>query len=248
MNTIIIPTTQNIELEYPVAQLGDRIVSGLIDIGIVIAYIYVWSYLLRLYNYHSDWKDYFSDSMTIISVLPAVTYSLWCEYIFEGQTAGKKIMKMRTIRTDGAPATLSAYILRWMLRILDVWISTGIVLIPGIVGLVTISANKKGQRLGDILAGTSVIKLQLVTAFGDTIFVDTAEDYQVVFPEIQHLSDRDISILKEVFDLGIKNFNPDLLEKLAIKVKEVTNITTRMTDKDFLETILRDYNHVYGKE
>ncbi|MEZ4777282.1 MAG: RDD family protein [Bacteroidia bacterium] len=248
MNTIIIPTTQNIELEYPVAQLGDRIASGLIDLLAFALYVYVWGYLIDKYNYHSEWKDYLSDTLTIISLLPAVFYSLWCEFLFQGQTLGKRLMKMRTIRTDGAPATLSAYLLRWMLRMIDVWLSVSIVLLPGVIGMVAISMNKKGQRIGDIVAGTSVIKLQLVTTFGDTMFMDTAEDYQVVFPEIQNLSDRDVSILKEVFDLGIKNFNPELLEKLANKVKEVSGINTRMTDKQFLETVLRDYNHVFGKD
>ncbi|MDX2245551.1 MAG: RDD family protein [Bacteroidia bacterium] len=248
MNTIIIPTTQNIELEYPVAHLGDRITSGLIDLGVLILYVYLWGVLIDKYNYHSEWKDYLTDTLSIFSFLPAAFYSLWSEWFFNGQTLGKKIMKMRTIRTDGAPATLSGYLLRWMLRLVDVWMSVGIVLMPGIVGMIAISVNKKGQRLGDILAGTSVIKLQLVTTFGDTMFVDTEENHKVVFPEIHNLSDRDVSILKEVFDMGIKSFNPELLEKLANKVKEVSGIKTKMSDKQFLETVLRDYNHVFGKD
>lgn len=248
MNTIIIPTTQNIELEYPVAQLGDRIVSGLIDIGVLFLYVFIWGKLIDRYNYHSEWKEYLTDTISIISLLPAISYSLWCEFLFDGQTLGKKIMKLQTIRTDGAPATLSAYLLRWMLRIVDVWMSSSLVLLPGVIGMIVISVNKKGQRVGDIVAGTSVIKLQLVTTFGDTMFMETAEDYQVIFPEIKNLSDRDVSILKEVFDLGIKNFDPELLEKLANKVKQVSGIHTTMTDKQFLETVLRDYNHVFGKD
>lgn len=246
MNTIIIPTTQNIELEYPVAHLGDRIVAGIIDTAVLFTYIIIWNWFLTEYGEYSSFEDYTSSTVSILSFLPAAFYSLWTELFFNGRTLGKLIMKTRTIRTDGAPPTISNYLIRWILKLVDVWLSV-MILIPGIVGMITILINKKGQRLGDLAAGTTVIKLKLVTTFGDTIFMHTGEDYEVVFPEIQTLSDRDVSILKEVLDAGVKSSNPMLLDKLATKVKEVAGITSTMSDRAFLETILRDYNHVYGR-
>jgi len=259
MKTIIIPTTQNIELEYPVATFGERILAGLIDWLVFWVYFLVMLYLVNSSPQGSQsFTNYVSNLSAIIQLLllPAVGYTLICESLFNGQTLGKFLMRMRTIRTDGASPTFSNYLIRWMLRFVDVWLSflifwlaSGefIPFIPGLVGLLTLGINKNNQRLGDLAAGTSVVKLKLVTTFGDTIFVETDQDYEVKFPEIQRLSDRDVSILKEVLDAGIKSSNPRLLQKLAHKVKEVAKIETKMPHRLFLQTLLQDYNHIYGR-
>ena len=241
MNTIIIPTSQNIELEYPIAGSGDRISAGLID------WVVQGGYLILVLLINSKLGNPLDEVGWVFATLSATCYHLGCEVMFGGKSLGKLIMKMQVIRMDGSAANLSGYLLRWALRIVDVWMSI-IFMAPGAVGLITMSINKHGQRLGDILAGTTVIKLKLVTTFGDTMFMETGEGYEVVFPEIQHLSDKDMSILKEVLDAGVKSDNPDLLHRLAGKVKEVAKIESQMPPRAFLETLLRDYNHVFGKE
>jgi uncharacterized RDD family membrane protein YckC len=250
MNTIIIPTTQNIELEYPVANIGDRIVAALIDIVLLAIYLLFWTKILNTYYHHthSELLDYTTDVVWILAFLPAALYSVLCEVFFSGQTLGKRIMNTKTIRVDGTVPTISNYLIRWMLRLVDVWMSMGFLLMPGVIGLITISVNKKGQRLGDLAAGTTVIKLKLVTTFGDTMFMETDQDYEVVYHQIQNLSDRDVAILKEVLDAGIKSANPALLEKLADKVKEVARIEDDTPPREFLVTVLKDYNHLFGKD
>jgi uncharacterized RDD family membrane protein YckC len=254
MNTILVPTTQNIELEYPVAGLGDRIISGLIDLAVIFLYLLAWTQILDAYEQASLWdalvEDRGSDTIRTLQVLimvPAVCYSLLCEVFFQGRTLGKWLMKLQTIRLDGASPGLSHYLVRWVLRILDVWITLAL-LAPGLVSVITLGISNKGQRLGDMIAGTTVVKLKLVTTFVDTIFMDTGEAYEMVFPEIRHLSDRDVSILKEVLDAGIRSDNPQLLDKLSSKVQEVAGIESRMEARHFLETVLRDYNHYYGRD
>jgi uncharacterized RDD family membrane protein YckC len=247
MNTIIIPTTQNIELEYPVANVGDRIVAGLVDLLILFAYWMFWNFVLE----EGFWGEVFAtedvnqttQTIGILVLLPAVFYSAVCEILMDGQTFGKKLTKTRTIRLDGASPTLSQYLLRWALRLVDVWL----VGFPGIIGMITMGINKKGQRLGDLLAGTTVIKLKLVTSFMDTMYVETGDAYELVFSEISRLRDRDVAILKEVLDVALKSDNPSLLAKLADKIKTVTEIQSDLPPRKFLETVLSDYNHYYGK-
>lgn len=230
MNTIIIPTTQNIELEYPIAGLGDRILAFSLDITLIIGYLFLIFGVLKL-----------DGGAGLLFSLPAYLYSLLCHLFFQGQTLGKYVMKIRVVAMDGSIPGLGEYLIRWMLRLIDVWLMTGM------VGLISIIINKKGQRLGDLAAGTTVVKLKLVTTFADTIFIDTGEDYEVIFPEIRNLSDRDVSILKEVLDVGIRSNRPELIEKLATKVKEVAKIKTTMPDYQFLDTVLKDYNHLFGR-
>ncbi|MFK7920853.1 MAG: RDD family protein [Bacteroidia bacterium] len=234
MNTIVIPTAQNIELEYPQAGIGARALATIIDLAVLIGYMLI----LNILGYSVSSED----EVMLTFMVPAMVYSLVCESVFNGQTLGKFVMKTRVISMDGASPSFSQYVLRWILRLLDIWILTGL------VGLVTMAVNKNGQRLGDIIAGTTVIKLKLVTHFGDTIFMETNENYQVVFPQIRNLSDRDVSILKEVLDAGLKSSNPEILEKLSRKVQEVAGIESNMRAAVFLETVLLDYNHLYGGE
>jgi uncharacterized RDD family membrane protein YckC len=233
MNTIVIPTAQNIELEYPQAGLGERILAFIIDAVVLGAYVWLLAML-----------DVYSQAGEIIFtfLIPAMCYSLFCEITFNGQTLGKYFLKIRVISLDGAAPSISQYLLRWMIKLIDVWV------LYGIVGIITIAINKKGQRLGDMAAGTTVIRLKLVTHFADTIFMETGEDYEVSFPQIRNLSDRDVSILKEVLDAGIRSSNPDLLYRLAEKVKQVAGIETEMKPRPFLEKVLQDYNHLFGGE
>lgn len=241
MNTITIPTTQNIELEYGIAGLGDRILAFIIDFIVLGGYTLIAFRLLD----GSVGLDVISYNFVIF--LPVALYSLVTEIMFNGRTLGKFAMKLRVISMDGSNPSLSAYVIRWMLRTIDIWLSAGFA-IPGAVALITASINKKGQRLGDIAAGTTVIKLKLITTFADTIFVDTQEDHQITFQQAKNLSDRDVSILNEVLNAGIKAHNKQLIQKLASKVKQVTQIETDMPDHQFLQTILKDYNHMYGRD
>jgi len=260
MKTIIIPTTQNIELEYPVANMGERILAGLIDFILYWLYLFLILYLVNTTPMGDEsLGDYWYKQNAIFQILtlPAAAYSLLMEFLFNGQTLGKMALKLRTIRVDGKSTTLSNYLIRWVLKMIDVWFSLYIfsifgggfgVFIPGVVGLIAIGVTKNNQRLGDIAAGTTVVKLKLVTTFGDTIFVETDQDYVVKFPEIERLSDRDVSILKEVLDAGIKSSNPRLLRKLSEKVKSVAKIQSDMPPRQFLQTLLQDYNHIFGRK
>lgn len=236
MATIIIPTTQQIELEYPVANLGERVAAGFIDLLIFIGYALFWVFV----------NPGFDDTGWALVGIPLYFYSFICELLFNGRTVGKFILGLQVIRLDGAPPTISAYLLRWMMRIVDVWFGS-ILALPGLPAIIVISFNKKGQRLGDLLAGTTVIKLKLVVTFGDTIFRDTEDTYEVKYPSIASLTDRDMRILKEVLDAGIKSKNPELLGKLSKRVAQVLEVDQPSDSLHFLETVLTDYNHVYGR-
>jgi len=247
MNTIVIPTTQNIELEYPIANIGDRILATLLDWLVLLSY-WLLLYLIFEITAFPPFLPVYQDLISPVdqlAYLPILFYPLFMEIFNNGQSLGKYALKIRVVRIDGQPPTTSDYVSRWMFRILDIIL---IPVIPGTIAVISIAATKNGQRLGDLAAHTTVIKLKLVTHFADTIFVDTQETYEVKFPEISRLSDRDVSILKEVLDAGLRSNNPDLLLKLSDKVKQVAGIESRLSPREFLQTVLADYNHVFGHE
>ena len=187
-----------LHIEYPVASVGDRVVAGLIDqlimIGYFIAIIFFYIWLL---NVTEGSSFSYPVAYFVILFLPLFFYHLLCETYLNGQSFGKKLMKMRVVKLDGTQAGIGSYFLRWILAPIDIYFTYGS------VGLVTMIVNGKGQRLGDLAAHTTVVKLKAETKLDDTILRATPVNYEVKFPQVSALSDKDISLVKEVLDLNL---------------------------------------------
>ncbi|MCL4278267.1 MAG: RDD family protein [Ignavibacteriaceae bacterium] len=120
MSTIEIQTTQNVNIEYPVANIGDRVVAAIIDslimLGYFISIIFLYIWILDLTEGSGL---YFPVAYFIILFLPVFFYHLLCETFLNGQSFGKKIMKMRVVKLDGTQAGIGSYFLRWILTLID---------------------------------------------------------------------------------------------------------------------------------
>jgi hypothetical protein len=161
-----------------------------------------------------------------------------------GQSIGKKVKNIRVISLDGNQPHIGQYLIRWLFRIADTMMSSGL------VAIMTIALSAKGQRVGDMLAGTTVVRTNRKTQIGDTLFMETEEDYVVRYPETVNLSDQDITLLKEV--LNRESMHPQessgLTMKAALKVKNMLNVHSNDEPRMFLEDIIRDYNFLTSKE
>lgn len=240
MSALAINTAQNVVIEYEPASVGDRILATLIDALVVAGYIVgVAIFFFGVL----DLRGKGALALFVIFYLPVFLYDLICELSMEGQSFGKRRMNIKVIRLDGAQPNLGNYLLRWLFRLIDVTLSMG-----GIA-ILTLMINGKGQRLGDLAAGTTVVKLKPQATLADTIFTPLEENYQPVFPQVSQLSDRDLGIVKEVLDATVSDANLD--ERLLLKAKTAIaakmGIATEMTPRLFLRTVLKDYNYYHGK-
>jgi hypothetical protein len=114
----------------------------------------------------------------------------------------------------------------------------------GLIAIISIAASKNSQRLGDMTAGTTVIRIKPAVTLQDTILQQqNHETYKIVFNQISLLSDADIQLVKDVHDFYEKTNNMEALAKLAQKIKTKTGIVTTLTDEEFISTLLKDYNH-----
>lgn len=232
MDNIHIQTTQNVDIDYQLASLGDRILATLLDYLFFIAYI-------LLYILVASFVRFMGETLPVVFllVLPILLYDLICETLLQGQSFGKMIMKIKVVKLDGTQAGFGSYLLRWLLRIIDTR------LFSGVIAVVTIILNEKGQRLGDIAAGTTVIKMKQKVTLNDTILMRRKDNYVPVFAEVVKLSDTDVAIIREVLRKGIESHNWPIIEKLTAKTKETMGITSTLPHIQFLNTVLQDYTH-----
>lgn len=234
MDHINIQTSQNVSIEYELASIGDRILATLLDYLFFIAYFLLVLLLASL----TSWRLFESMAMVSLLSLPILFYDLVCEVFFQGKSFGKMIMKIKVVMLNGTRANFGAYLLRWLLRVIDMR------LFGGAIALIAILINGKGQRIGDMAAGTTVIKMKQKVKLSDTIFNKLNEGYSLVFPEVSKLTDNDIAIIKEVMQVCIKSNNFEAVEKLVLKTKATMGITTNLPHLQFLSTVILDYNYI----
>jgi uncharacterized RDD family membrane protein YckC len=241
MATIRVHTAQNVTLEYEVASLGDRILAAIIDNVVLGAWVIAWLMVLGMFNTGRDGSVRGVALYVLLFMLgfSVVFYHLVCEVFFNGQSIGKKAMDIRVMRLDGTAPRQGDYLLRWLLRIIDT------VFLGGVVAIVAIAASGRGQRLGDMAAGTTVLKVR-PQASPSTLFgsVSLLEGYQVVFPQAALLADHDVALVRRLLHQGQVRHNYELINEVANKVKAITGIRTELQDEPFLQTILRDHAHL----
>lgn len=240
MTQLSINTTQNVNVNFTAASVGDRILGQLLDSLVKIAYGITVYFIVQIFSLENlfDGLDQWS-IIAIISVigLPVMFYSLIQESLWEGQTIGKKLMKMKVIKLDGYQAGFGDYLIRWLFRLIEISIGNGV------IGLIAIVSSSKNQRLGDMAAGTAIISLKNNININHTIIQDINSDYLPTYPLVIKLSDNDVRIVKETFETAVLQKDFVTLSKLANKISTVTGIkNTSGTDTDFIRVVLKDYN------
>jgi uncharacterized RDD family membrane protein YckC len=234
MQAIRIQTAQNVFIEYQPASVGDRIVATIID-GVV-----AWVFVTVLQVSISKLPVDLGITFQLLLSLPYVFYHFLSEVFMDGQSIGKKAMNIKVVKLDGSQPSLGSYLMRWLLRLVDVSLSLGV------VAMATISASQKGQRLGDIAAGTAVVSTRQRQTLRDTALPATEEIYTPLYPEAARLSDRDVSIIKEALKAYHKGEEQDswLIQSLAEKVQGLLGTRTQQTYVEFLRTVLKDHAHL----
>jgi uncharacterized RDD family membrane protein YckC len=237
-----INTTQNVNINFIAASVGERILAYIIDLIIKIAYVVVTYQIvfnvLEIEEVVRDMDQWSKIAIYVSFYLPVVFYSLIFETFLDGQTIGKRIMKIKVVKIDGYQAALADYLVRWFFRIIDVN------MMSGIVALIAIVSSKKSQRLGDMTAGTSVITLKNNVNISHTILEELDDDYVPKYPSVIKLSDNDARIIKETYVRAKAGRDYETLIKLRTKIVDVIGIKNyNENDIQFIDTILKDYNY-----
>jgi len=235
MRKVSIQTAQNISIHQNLAGIFERILAYILDIIILYGFLFT---LLYLYA-KSPWSNRMSAwSFLLILGLPYFLYFPIIQYYNNGQSLGKKIMKIRIVKTNNTHPQLLDFIIRWLFRMIE------ISMIPGL-GLIFILFTKKKQRLGDIVAGTSVVSEKNKVKLSHTFMDEFTNEYKPVFKEAGMLKEKDIQLIKELFNNTSVSKKRIIYPELASRIEKTLGIhkPKDLSDEAFIKQIIKDYEY-----
>ena len=165
-----ISTPENVDLHLELAGIGNRILAALIDsliVTVMIISIFLALLLLALILEHASSISLPRNTLLMVAFMIAVFlsfflmfgYHILFEGFWHGQTPGKRVAEIRVIEANGQPVGWAAVCIRNLIGFLEV--------ILLLIGVLVMLIDRNERRLGDLAAGTLVIrerKSELVTA------------------------------------------------------------------------------------
>lgn len=229
-------TNQFVRINQIPASIGERVLARIID-AIIISFGFTGIYFLFDGLIGATDETRWLESLFFILAIFIWMYDFWWETFNNGQTPGKYIMKIRVINKNGSRPTMGSFFMRWLLSMIDVGC--------GGIGMLFILLTKDSQRLGDLAAGTMVIKLTDIRKIHISLeeFYYAKKDYQPIYEEAKNLSQAQVAVIeKAVYSFNDNHENQ--VNTLADKVAKFLKVQPKENSKEkFLATILHDYNY-----
>lgn len=226
--TIDFKTSHNIVVTGRLASVFERIGAYFIDMIVMMFLFYIIVLVFR------------NTIVTTILIIPAnILYSLLFEFFNNGQSIGKKVLKLKVVSLTGSIPSISALAIRWTFRLVD------IVLSGSILGIVAISSSERNQRLGDLFANTAVIKLDNQYHVGlDSLEKMKEIEIEYKYPGVEKFNDDQMLIVKTALNRLRDKYtyeNDQLLDELKDKISQLLNVNSNLDSKTFLTEVLREY-------
>jgi len=235
MSNSNIITSQFVRISQTPASIGERIVARIIDYAIIVFYMIGIIFLINFIDTMINRND--TILIFFLFTIPVWFYDFLWEVFNNGQSPGKYLMKTRVVNKDGSRPTLGSFFMRWLLSFVDMGASG--------IGLLFILFTKNSQRLGDLAAGTMVIKLVDYSKYHVSLdeFYYVKKDYHPVYEEAKNLSQGQIELIEKTL-YSTRDDQEQQIALLAEKVAKFLHILPKENSKEaFLATILHDYQY-----
>lgn len=157
MTTLLVETTEGVRLRLDVAGAGSRLAAGSLD-GLLLGFGLVTTLIGLMLIGGVDPSGASQFVLGLFAggvILIAIAYHVVFHALSGGQTPGKRSLGIRVISADGQPASVFQLLIRGLLQPIDV-----LLFVPVALGLLVIAATPRHQRLGDLAAGTMVVRLR----------------------------------------------------------------------------------------
>ena len=157
---LIIETPERVPLHFALASIGNRFLACAIDhtiqwlaLGLIFLVGLVLSNISVIQSFFESAPKWVRAVMILLLFLTFASYFAFFEWLWSGQTPGKRWMKLRVIREDGRPITFWEAAVRNFLRVLDMFPPPFYS-----IGLISVFSTSRDQRIGDLVAGTVVVR------------------------------------------------------------------------------------------
>jgi uncharacterized membrane protein SpoIIM required for sporulation/uncharacterized RDD family membrane protein YckC len=203
-----IETPENVVLDYEIAGIGSRTFAGFLDVLILVAWYLGAAILFDAFDLEGMFGSWLNAALIAIVMLGYWAYFTLFEAFRNGQTPGKRLAGIRVVRDTGHPVTIGSAGARGLLRTLD--------LFPPLLLLdvLLIALNPRAKRLGDMVAGTIVVRDRPVEARIPDLPEPSLEDAGA--PELE---DAEFRILRQYIERSA-GFTPELRDRFAQRLSE----------------------------
>ncbi|MGH2415339.1 MAG: RDD family protein [Microcystaceae cyanobacterium] len=252
-NKFTLQTPESVEIEFTLAGIGNRayallcdyIVSGLILIVLLVVWALIW--LILLDSLPSLGIDADKTRLWLLAIQLLILFATYLSYfvffetLWQGQTPGKRFVKIRVICDDGRPIRLQQATLRALLRPLDDFLFLGVIFIV---------LGKQEKRIGDWVAGTIVIQEEQSLAaatFPLSENAHTLANQLQIEADFSRLLPEDFATIRQYLqrrEAMLPQARNELSRKLAYQIKEIIaleKVPPEVTPNLFLEAVYLAY-------
>lgn len=223
-------TGQYVRIQQTAATVLQRVVAWVIDSFVItILTIISSTILIQLSNIINNDLE---EVIAVVTILAISLYSFWMELFNNGQSVGKMLMRVRVVCLDGTKPSISAFFIRWLTLPIDFT-----------MGLAFIIFSKNSQRIGDLAAGTTVVKnpRKKQPAILDSLHF-ISKNFQPTFPEASQLTMHQISIIEKVLYMEPSEKRENYIAQLTNKISEMLGVRPVNNNyENFLITLYNDF-------
>ena len=237
-------TPEAVRLRVDVAGLGSRSIAWILDTLIQLAIL-----IPVLIGFLGGGLGGTAESVVLAILVFSILwlYFPMFELLWSGQTPGKRAQKIRVVRTDGQPAGFAPVMVRNLVRLVDVF------LFP-FLAVISMLVTARAQRLGDLAAGTLVIRERALPTPQPSEPWEGAVGESVPGLDVSRLTEREYGLIRS-FLARRSTLEPaareQLAARLAASVRERLGggyADTGLGDEQWLQAVVRSYRARFARE
>jgi uncharacterized RDD family membrane protein YckC len=235
-----IETPEGVDLELTLAGLGSRVGSAVVD-AVIRGLLYVAILLLVGVSIWGGGVDPGSGFLTAILIVLIffieVGYDIAFETLASGRTVGKRIAGLRVLRIDGSPVDFRSSAIRNLLRLVDGAL-TGY-----LAGVISVLVTSKNQRLGDLAAGTVVVRDRVAEVKTTGVSYLYADGTEPLALDATAVSREDVATLRRFLERR-SDLDPVARTRLANELSQrlrmkVSGVPEHVNPERLIEEIVR---------
>jgi uncharacterized RDD family membrane protein YckC len=235
-------TPEAVRLRIDVAGLGSRMIAWLLDTLIQLAVLI--PLLIGLAAGGPGGTAEVVIILVLVFVIVWLYYPLF-EWLWGGRTPGKRAQRIRVVRTDGQPAGFPAIMVRNLIRIVE------ILLFP-FIAVISMLVTRRAQRLGDLAAGTMVIRERSMPA-PQALDLGEGDDRRLPGLDTSRLTEREYGLIRSFLSRR-ETLDPAARAQLARRLVEsvqdlvaggIADVT--LDDERLLEAVAQSYRDRFSR-